>query len=53
MKDFSLKVRAGEIVGVAWIDGNGQTELVYALTGLTKAEGGKVPLNGKRYHQLD
>ena len=47
VKDFSLQVRAGEIVGVAGIDGNGQTELVYALTGLAKAEGGKVLLNGK------
>ena len=47
VKDFSLQVRAGEIVGVAGIDGNGQTELVYALTGLTKAEDGKVLLNGK------
>ena len=47
VKDFTLQVRAGEIVGVAGIDGNGQTELVYALTGLAKAEGGKVLLNGK------
>lgn len=47
VKDFSLEVRAGEIVGLAGIDGNGQTELVYALTGLAKAEAGKVLMNGE------
>lgn len=47
VKDFSLKVRAGEIVGLAGIDGNGQTELVYALTGLSKIESGHVMLEGK------
>lgn len=46
VKDFSLDVRAGEIVGLAGIDGNGQTELVYALTGLCKAESGSVFLKG-------
>lgn len=46
VKDFSLQVHAGEIVGVAGIDGNGQTELVYALTGLSKIESGKIILNG-------
>lgn len=47
VKDFSLKVRAGEIVGLAGIDGNGQTDLVYALTGLSKIESGHVMLEGK------
>lgn len=47
VKNFSLNVRAGEIVGLAGIDGNGQTELVYALTGLCKAESGEVILKGK------
>lgn len=47
VKDFSLDVRAGEIVGLAGIDGNGQTELIYALTGLSKIESGTVTLNGK------
>lgn len=46
VKNFSLDVRAGEIVGLAGIDGNGQTELVYALTGLCKAESGQVLLRG-------
>jgi simple sugar transport system ATP-binding protein len=44
---FSLVVRSGEIVGIAGVDGNGQTELVEAITGLQKAEGGKIWLNGK------
>lgn len=44
VKDFNLKVRAGEIVGLAGIDGNGQTELVYALTGLCKCESGEIIL---------
>ena len=47
VKDFTLDVRAGEIVGLAGIDGNGQTELVHALTGLCKSESGSIILNGK------
>lgn len=47
VKDFSLDVRAGEIVGLAGIDGNGQTELIYALSGLSKVESGSITLNGK------
>jgi len=47
VKDFSLEVRAGEIMGIAGIDGNGQTELVEAITGLRKIESGKITLNGK------
>jgi general nucleoside transport system ATP-binding protein len=47
LKDFSIDVRAGEIVGIAGIDGNGQTELVEAITGLTKPESGRITLNGK------
>ncbi|WP_221439799.1 ABC transporter ATP-binding protein [Spirochaeta isovalerica] len=45
LKDFSLQVRAGEIVGLAGVDGNGQTELVEALTGLKKIESGSVKLD--------
>lgn len=44
--NVSFKVRAGEIVCIAGIDGNGQTELVYGLTGLEKVESGKVMLCG-------
>ncbi len=47
VKDFSLNVREGEIVGLAGIDGNGQTELVYALSGLIKPESGTILLNGE------
>lgn len=43
----SFEVRAGEIVGVAGVQGNGQTELVRALTGLMKTESGKITLLGK------
>lgn len=44
---LNLTVRAGEIVGLAGVDGNGQTELLEAITGLRKSEGGSVKLNGK------
>lgn len=47
VKNFSLEVRAGEIVGIAGVDGNGQTELVEAITGLRKADSGSVLLNGQ------
>ena len=47
VKDVSLAIRAGEIVCIAGIDGNGQTEFVHALTGLDKIEKGKVYLNGE------
>lgn len=42
----SFEVRAGEIVCIAGIDGNGQSELVYALTGLDKSYGGEIYLHG-------
>ncbi len=42
LKNFSIEVRAGEIVGVAGVEGNGQTELVEAITGMRKAQSGKV-----------
>lgn len=42
----SFTIRKGEIVGIAGIEGNGQTELVEALAGLTKAESGSVRFNG-------
>ncbi len=46
LKGLSLNVRAGEIVGLAGVDGNGQTELVEILTGLKKAESGQVLMGG-------
>src|SRR6266516_2882791 len=42
VRDLSLSVHAGEIVGIAGVDGNGQTELIDALTGLAKIESGTV-----------
>lgn len=47
VKDLSLAVRAGEIVGIAGIDGNGQSELIEAITGLRKVKSGQISLNGK------
>ena len=47
VENVSFEVRAGEIVGVAGVQGNGQTELVEALTGLRKATGGTITLDGK------
>lgn len=47
VKDVSLKVRAGEIVCIAGIDGNGQTEFVHGLTGLDPIVAGKIVLDGK------
>ena len=46
VRNVSFEARAGEIVCIAGIDGNGQTELVYGLTGLEKAKSGKITLNG-------
>jgi general nucleoside transport system ATP-binding protein len=45
--NVSLQVRAGEIVGIAGVQGNGQTELVESLTGLRPSIGGVVMLNGE------
>ncbi len=46
VKNVSLKIRAGEIVCIAGIDGNGQTEFVHALTGLEPVVSGTVKLKG-------
>jgi len=45
LKNFDLEIRGGEIVGIAGVDGNGQTEIVEAITGLTKVEEGHIYLN--------
>ena len=47
VKGLNLQVRRGEIVGLAGVDGNGQTELVEVLTGLRKGESGEVKVLGK------
>ena len=47
VKDVSFQVRSGEIVCIAGIDGNGQSELVYGISGLEKPVSGTVTLLGK------
>lgn len=47
IRGVSLEVKAGEIVGIAGIDGNGQSEFIEAIAGLRKVEKGKVILDGK------
>ena len=46
VKGLDLQVRRGEIVGIAGIDGNGQTELVEVITGLRKGTSGQICVNG-------
>jgi ABC-type uncharacterized transport system ATPase subunit len=52
VSDLSLTVRAGEIVGIAGVSGNGQSELVEAVTGLRPADGGTIRLLGRAITQL-
>lgn len=52
VRGLDLNVRAGEIVGIAGVDGNGQTELIEAITGLRKSESGSIKLNGKEIRNL-
>lgn len=47
LQGLNLQVRAGEILGIAGVDGNGQSELIEALTGLRHVDGGTVKLLGK------
>ena len=47
VNNVSLNVRAGEIVCIAGIDGNGQSELIYALTGIQQADEGSILLGGR------
>ena len=47
LKNFSLDVKAGEIVGIAGVDGNGQSELVYALSGLMPVKEGTILLDNQ------
>ena len=47
VNNVSLKVHRGEIVCIAGIDGNGQTEFVYGLTGLEPVAGGSITLDGQ------
>lgn len=47
VQDISFQVRAGEIVCIAGIDGNGQSELIFGLTGLEKCSAGSINLCGE------
>jgi general nucleoside transport system ATP-binding protein len=47
VKGLNLEVRAGEIVGIAGVDGNGQSELIEAITKLRDIESGTIMLKGK------
>ena len=47
VKNLSLELRAGEVVGIAGIDGNGQSELIQAITGLRKVKSGSIKIKGK------
>lgn len=52
LKAFSLEVRAGEIVGIAGVEGNGQSELVEAITGLARVESGSILFKGDSIAEL-
>lgn len=50
VNNVSLAIRAGEIVGVAGVSGNGQRQLVEVLAGQREAEGGEIRIGGDSYH---
>ena len=52
VNSLNLDVKAGEIVGIAGVDGNGQSELIEAITGLMKKNSGSITLNGKEISVL-
>jgi len=47
VNNLSLDVSAGEILGIAGVDGNGQSELIFAITGMLPLQSGKIFLNGQ------
>ncbi|HEX9090826.1 MAG TPA: ATP-binding cassette domain-containing protein, partial [Anaerolineales bacterium] len=52
VRQLSMQVKGGEILGIAGVQGNGQTELVEALTGLRRRKSGKVVLRGKELPEM-
>ena len=52
VRDLSLEVRAGEIVGIAGVDGNGQSELIFAITGMSPLEQGQIFLRDRDISSL-
>ena len=53
LEDVSFAVRGGEVLGIAGVEGNGQTELIEILAGLRHVTSGEVLLNGKNINQLN
>jgi len=53
LKDVSFDLRGGEILGVAGVDGNGQSELIECLTGLRKVESGKITIKDKEVENFN
>jgi simple sugar transport system ATP-binding protein len=53
IKDVSFDLHKGEVLGVAGVDGNGQSELVEALTGLRKTESGSIYIKGQQIQNKD
>jgi len=53
INDVSLKIRKGEIVGIAGVDGNGQTQLAQLITGVIAPEGGEIDLNDHKVGVFD
>lgn len=47
LNGLNLQIRAGEILGIAGVDGNGQTELIEAITNMSPIEGGSIKINGE------
>lgn len=52
VNNLSLEVRAGEILGIAGVDGNGQSELLDAITGMKSVQSGKILLSGENITAL-
>jgi simple sugar transport system ATP-binding protein len=53
VQDLSLHVNSGEIVGIAGVSGNGQTELLHMITGMIRPDGGEILLGGKNVAASD
>jgi len=52
VRGVDLQVHGGEILGIAGVDGNGQNDLVQAITGLSKSQAGEILINGKEITNL-